>query len=172
MRRITGSTADAVLQALYPKTSDLLKRFEEVKVTANVADAERDRLRKYIQEHVDPGQYEDVILTFTPTAEQTYVNAEGKHVLKNYALVDCKRPEAGIQVVLLRTNEVTAESLASCILKELQKSREHLVDWLHERTLGAGLTLDNDDLYSEKGGTKIGIVVLPSEVKDGTPRAD
>jgi hypothetical protein len=58
------------------------------------------------------------------------------------------------------------------MLKELQKSREHLVEWLEERVVGAGLTLDNDDLYSEKGGTKIGIVVLPQEVADGTPRAD
>lgn len=170
--RITGSTADAVIQSLHPKTSDLLKRFEEVKAAANVADGERDRLRKYIQEHVDPGQYDDVLLTKTDTPEQTYVNAEGKHALKNYALVDCRRPEAGIHVVLLRTDEIAADGLASSMLKELQKSKEHLIDWLHERVLGAGLTLDNDDLYSEKGGTKIGIVVLPQEVADGTPRAD
>jgi hypothetical protein len=172
MRRITGSTADAVLQALYPKTNDLLKRFEEVKAQANVADAERDRLRKYIQEHVPAGKYEDVILTKEPTAEQVYVNADGKHALKYATLVACEKPEAGIQVVLLRTEAPNAGHLASSMLKELQKSREHLVEWLEERVVGAGLTLDNDDLYSEKGGTKIGIVVLPQEVADGTPRAD
>ena len=170
--RITGSTADAVIQSLHPKTSDLLKRFEEVKAAANVADAERDRLRKYIQDNVPAGRYDDVILTKEPTAEQTYVNADGKFALKHFTIVDCPRPEAGIQVWVFRTQAQSPQDFAHKLLIELQKSKDNLLAFIGEHFEGHGLTLDNDDLYSEKGGTKIGIVVIPSEVKDGTPRAD
>ena len=169
--RITGSTADAVIQSLYPKTNELLKRFEGVKKAANVVDGERDRLRKYIQEHVPEGKYEDVILTLSETASQIYPNADGKYVLKNLLLVDCEREDAGIPVVVLTMLATDAEQFTDILLHELQKSKASLLAYVQERLLGTGLTLDNEDLYSEKAGTKIDITVIPGGAH-GTPRAD
>lgn len=154
--RITKSTADAVVARLYPNTSDLLKRFEQVKQEANLADGERDKLRQYIQDNVPAGQYDNVLMTIETGAEQCYVNAEGKDALRYNCIVDGRQPEAGIEVVVLR-DAISVEAL----LHQLQTSKEALAEYLQSLVLCKGLTVDNDSLYSEKASRKIKIVILP-----------
>jgi hypothetical protein len=171
--RITSSTADAVLQALWPNTADLLKRFEEVKKTANVADGERDRLREYIQKNVPPGKYDNVILVIDNTAAQIYPNADGKFALKSYSIVapESKKPEAGIEVVMLAISVTGAQQLIDALLHQLQKGKDELRSYVEERLICIGVTADNDLLYMEKGGKKITITVIP-EAEDGATGAD
>lgn len=159
--RITGSTADAVIQSLYPETSELLKRFEMVKKVANVADGERDRLRKYIQEHVPEGRYNNILLSITEGAEQVYPNADGKFALKNYCIIEGPAQEAGIEVIVIASD--SPNQFVHDLLQALQKGKDYLVDFVKEHTLITGLTLDNAVFYTEKGSLKLTITEIPND---------
>jgi hypothetical protein len=156
--KITKSTADAVIDALYPNREDLLLRFETVKAQANLADGERDKLRQFIQDKVAEGQYGRCILSFDQGAEQAYVNSDGKFILKHYLLTDVDRVAAGRQVLVM-DGVVTLEA----VLHKLQQGKDELTTWWNANTIGIGETQENRDTYSEKGSTKISIVTLPEK---------
>ena len=155
--KITKSTADAVLDALYAgKTEQLLRRFEEVKALANVADAERDRLRKYLQEQVDVGRYGNMILNKEIGTSVMYPNAEGKFALEHGVIVMGVEKPIQASMVNLYAHKLTADAL----LHELQKGREHLERYLEAGYLGSGPMVDNDRLYQCSAPIKIKITEL------------
>jgi hypothetical protein len=164
--KIKESTADSVLAGLYPNPADLLKRFEAVKAVAGWSDTERDRLRKYIQDKLAPGAYDNVILGFSETASQIYPNAEGKHVLKAFMLSDLPKQEEGITVVALQFNG-EPEDLLDKVLHHMQTSKEAAAEYLRSICLGSGVTMDNLACYLEKGGMRINITILPEGVTVG-----
>lgn len=157
--KITKSTADAVLHELYAdKTEQLLKRFEEVKALANAVDAERDRLRKYLQEHVDVGRYGNMILDKEVGTSVMYPNTEGKFALEHGVIVmGIAKPEQTVTASLY-THKLTTDAL----LHELQKGREHLESYLEAGYLGSGPIADNDRLYQYSTPIKIKITELPT----------
>jgi hypothetical protein len=84
---ITGSTPDEVIKGLFKKESELLAHFDEVRKTANAADAERDRLRDYIKDNIEPGRYDNVLFSYRNAGSRAYANSSGLNALENYVIV-------------------------------------------------------------------------------------
>lgn len=160
MTEIKKSTPDAVLEVLYKDNLEgLLLRFEAVKAVANAADAERDRLRKYIQERVPVGQHGRVLLTKTPGTAVMYPNADGKYVLEHAMCIDGLGPQDEHAVVHVYSQKLDAARL----LAELQHGKEQLQHVLDAMLLGSGTCAVNAELYTYSEPLKIKIVVLPTE---------
>jgi len=155
---IKKTTPDAVLEALYKDNIEgLLLRFEAVKTFANAADAERDRLRKYIQERVPQGQHGRVILTKEPGTAVQYPNSDGKYCLEHCLILDGVGPQDDNRVLHVYTQKLSPERL----LAELQHGKEQLQHVLDALYVGAGTTAVNDHLYSYTEPLKVKLTVLP-----------
>lgn len=167
-KRITESTSDSEIAALYPVPANLLRRFEVVKKLANFADGERDALRKYIQKHFSPGMYGNVMLQISIGTDQVYPNSEAKYALTHYLQATVPKPNAdamGFGVVVLETTCSTAEELVDELLEQLQVSRDAAVAYIAERFLGSGFVLDNETLYVAKGSMTLTITEMPNDTK-------
>lgn len=137
--RIKGSTPDAEIAAnLTPE--EILTRFDNQKAIANVADTERDRLRKYIQDNMPNGRYGKWQLVKTAGTDVTYANSAGLYKLKSALIID-----AGPFFVPLAPGQV---------VRVVDESGELLV---------TGVIVDNSTLYTEKPPIKLGL----TEVHDG-----
>lgn len=155
---IKKTTPDAVLETLYKdNTEGLLLRFEAVKTFANAADAERDRLRKYIQERVPQGQHGRVILTKEPGTAVLYPNADGKYCLEHCLILDGMEPQNDHVILHVYTQKLSPERF----LAELQHGKEQLQHVLDALYVGSGTTAVNGDLFSYTEPLKVKLTVLP-----------
>jgi hypothetical protein len=85
MTEIDAKTPELVLNGL-PK-DHVLRTFDRYRKVANVADAIRDHLRKYIQKNVPAGKYGDVVMAFKAAGEHVYANAKGTSALEGCVIV-------------------------------------------------------------------------------------
>ena len=132
---ITKSTRDSIIEEKFKDEEDLLRRFDYIKKVANAADAERDRLREYIRDHIPSGRYGKATLGFRETSERIYANSEGNFQLEHgfIAVIDDARAP----------------------LKPDTVYKLH-----HDGKVVATLTqLDNTDLYTKKGSITITLVL-------------
>lgn len=162
-QRITESTADAVIASLYATPAELLRRFEFVKQLANLADGERDGLRKYIQKHFDAGMYDSVLLSVKTGAVQVYPNADGKHALVHYLLINSPAManfEEATAVIVIETTANTAEEFIDLFFT---MSRDEAVQYVSQNFVGAGFVIDNNLLYSAKGSKTLTITEIPND---------
>lgn len=137
---IKGSTTDSEIASCL-STEDILGRFVHSKEQANVWDAERDRLRKFIQEHVAPGRHGRFILELKQGTPRVYTTSEGNRAVQTCCVIDMglipKLPKAGKQVTIV--DEKTGE------------------------ILGRGVVLDNGSLYTRQPPTNVMITEVPNE---------
>jgi hypothetical protein len=147
-----------------PKTSDLLKRFEIAKGMANLWDGERDGLREAVKV-IPAGQYEDVLLTWSTSAEVVYVNSDGKYQLEfclQTSIPGWNPPtpeEDCSDVIALRGT--TPELLLDLVLHHMQTSKANALEYLKSIHIGSGELVSNELLYEKKGSNKSKIQVLP-----------
>jgi len=159
--RITKSTATAAIQARFTTTEELLKRFEVAKGQASLWDGERDGLREAVK-LTEPGQYGQCMLSKSESSPVTYVNSKGKFHIEE--CLQCSIPghaEAGVSIIAFGEIAKDPAHFLEIILTELQKGREHAIEFLERRFIGSGLTVDNASLYDRKGSEKATITVLP-----------
>ena len=163
--RITKNTAVAKVQAMFPTTSDLLKRFELAKNQANLWDGERDGIREAVK-LIKAGRYEDVILEKSKGSEVLYPNAEGKHQLEDclQTTIPSMDIPAETEVIALLGFSSPAHLLET-ILHTLQSSKADALALLENAFIGAGHIVDNESLYEKKGSEKATITILPKEAK-------
>ena len=137
---IKGSTTDSEI-ATQLSTEDILGRFVQAKEAANAVDAERDRLRKFIQEHVAPGRHGRFVLELKSGTPRVYTTSEGNRAVQTCCVVDMglipKIPKAGKHVLIV--DEKTGEQL------------------------GKGVILDNGSLYSRNPPINVNITEIPNE---------
>jgi hypothetical protein len=163
--RITKSTAVAAIRARFENDGQLLERFEVAKEQANLWDGERDGLREAVKQ-INPGQFtapsgNTVILSRTETAKVLYPNAAGKHQLENCLQCDIKaHAEAGVSIIAFGEIAEDPAHFLEIILSELQKGRDHAIEFLEQRFIGSGKTVDNAELYEKKGSEKTTITVI------------
>ena len=160
--RITKSTAVATIKALFPKDSDLLKRFEIAKQQANIWDGERDGIREVVK-LMPSGQYDNVILEQTSTAAVLYPNSDGKHQLENCLQTTIPAPTAtppGAGIIVF-TTEYNVEQFLDEILHKMQTSKQTALEYLQSNCIGTGDVVENTDLYAKTEGSKAKIVILP-----------
>lgn len=159
--RITKSTSLAVINGLFPKTSDMLKRFELVsKPQASLWDGERDGLREAIKATAN-GQYDNVILTKATGAPVSYVNAEGKHYVEDCMICTIPAREVEGGVIAFQYDGGTVEKFLDLILHNMQQGKDQALNLLNEMCIGNGDLVDNDSLYKSEGATKSTITILP-----------
>lgn len=159
--RITKSTAVAAVKARFETTAELLKRYELAKGQANLWDGERDGLREAVKTLPD-GQYDNVILSTSESAEVLYPNASGKFQLESCLQTTVPITKQYGQVVVFQIDgSGQPEVFLDAILHELQKGKEVALEFLKHRFVGAGDILENSDLYEKKGSSKAKITILP-----------
>lgn len=134
-------TVDAEIQAHLKTEEEVLQHFDAVRQEANKADAERDRLRKYIQENIEPGQYGFTILGFKNAGSRAYANSEGLNALQNN--------------VIIRPTEEVKEAL-------VDYGEEVTIRNSHGEIIWRGILVDNENLYSRSEQKNIQITVLPN----------
>ena len=149
--RITKSTAVSAIKARFPKTSDMLKRFEVAKAEANLWDGERDGLREAVKT-LDAGKYDDVSLSWTPTAAVLYPNSDGKYQLESTLQTNIP-PTEHERVIVFAGPETLKQ-----FLDELAKHKDPL-KYLKSIYVGTGDTINNNLLYEKKGSSKSTIIV-------------
>lgn len=162
--RITKSTAIAAIKARFPTTEDLLARFEVAKNQANLWDGERDGLREAVKT-LEGGQYGHTILSWTTTAAVMYPNSDGKHQIENTlqtSIPATRTLDAGDQILAFQIDGTpTPEQFLDAILSHMQKGKDHALEFLTARFVGAGELVANSSLYEKKGADKSQITVLP-----------
>lgn len=158
--RITKSTAVAGIKARFDSTEDLLKRFEVAKAQANLWDGERDGIREAVKT-IEPGQYGNLVLSKSMSAEVMYPNADGKHQIENCLQCTIPRVAEGIGLQAYGCGFVEPEEFLDEILTHMQKGKEQAVKYLHSIFLGEGITIPNSSLFEKKGAEKSQIMVLP-----------
>lgn len=162
--RITKSTAIAAIKARFETTEALLKRFELAKNQANLWDGERDGLREAVKT-LEGGQYGHTILAWSTSAAVMYPNSTGKHQLENCMQSTVPIPEkfdVNDQIMVFQIDGTPSpEQFLDAILSHMQKGKEHALEFMTARFLGAGELVRNLDLYEKKGADKSQITVLP-----------
>ena len=109
---IKKSTSDMEIKAVFKDDNEvILARFEEVKEQANAMDAERDRLRQYIQERIPNGVYGSHQLIKTEGTPRFTATSDGNAMLQ-YGLViepsnliKLPKKEEMVQVISLETGK-------------------------------------------------------------------
>jgi hypothetical protein len=135
---IKGSTSDSEI-ASQLTTEEILGRFVSSKEQANVWDAERDRLRKFIQEHIQPGRHGKFVLELKQGTPRVYSTSLGNQALQTACVIDMglipKPIKAGKTVKIIddKTGEI----------------------------LGTGFVVDNGSLYTRTPPTNVNIIELP-----------
>ena len=158
--RITKSTAVAAVKARFENNAELLKRFDLAKGQANLWDGERDGLREAVKTIPD-GQYDNVILTTTESAEVLYPNASGKFQLESCLQTTVPITKQDGQVVVFQIDgSGQPEVFLDAILHELQKGKDAALSFMKQRFVGAGDILENSDLYEKKGSVKATVTIL------------
>jgi hypothetical protein len=162
--RITKSTAIAAIKARFETTEALLSRFEIAKSQANLWDGERDGLREAVKT-LEGGQYGHTILSWSTTAAVMYPNSDGKHQIENTMQTSIPIPrtlEAGDGIMAFQIDgTMSPESFLDAILQQLQKGKDHALEFLQARFVGHGELVANSSLYEKKGADKSQITVLP-----------
>lgn len=149
--RITKSTAVPAVKSRFPRPSDLLKRFEIAKGQANLWDGERDGLREAVKT-LDAGKYDDVTLSWTPTAPVLYPNADGKYQLES--TMQTNIPPTDHERVIVFAGPETPKQF----LDEIMKHKDPL-GYLKRIYVGTGDTVNNGLLYERKASSKSTIIV-------------
>ncbi len=158
--RITKSTAVAAVRARFETTADLLKRFEVAKAQANLWDGERDGIREAVKVIPD-GQYDNVVLSTTESAEVLYPNADGKFQLESCLQTTVPITDQDGQVVVFQIDgSGQPEVFLDAILHELQKGKDNALAFMKQRFVGSGSIIDNSALYDKKGSTKAKVTIL------------
>lgn len=108
---IRKSTSDMEIKALFESEEAILARFEEVKAICNLMDAERDRLRQYIQEKLESGMHGCLKLVKTEGTPRFTATSEGNTMLQfgliiePANLVKLPKKEELVQVVSMETGK-------------------------------------------------------------------
>ena len=109
---IKKSTSDMEIKAVFKDDNEvILARFEEVKERANALDAERDRLRQYIQERIPNGVYGSRQLVKTEGTPRFSSTTEGNAMLQYGLIIEpanlvkLPKKEEMVQVVSLETGK-------------------------------------------------------------------
>jgi len=158
--RITKTTAIAAIQARFKSTAELLERFELAKNQANLWDGERDGLREVVKSIPD-GQYDNVILSSSMSAEVLYPNSGGKHQIENCMQSTVPIADPGIGIQVYGCGLKTPEEFLDAILSQMQHGKDKALAYLQSVWVGEGITVDNDELYEKKGSSKAKITILP-----------
>ncbi len=136
---VKGSTTDSEIASTF-KSEEILERFARAKEYSNRWDTERDRLRKFIQDRMEPGRYGKYILDISEGSPRVYVNKEGNQMVLNGVIVDAgllHQPiKGGIRV---RVVDLDGEILAE------------------------GETVANSTLFTRKPPLKIDLTEVPNE---------
>ena len=156
--RITKSTAVAAIKARFSSEAELLKRFEVAKGQANLWDGERDGLREAVK-LMDPGQYDNVILSKSESAPVLYPNSSGKHQLENCIQCTVESTTRRGGVAVLHTN-MSADAFLDHVLSLASRGKEQAQQYIRDTWLGSGEIVDNDELYEKKGSEKASITIL------------
>mgnify|MGYP001016848045 CR=1 FL=1 len=140
---IKGSTTDSeIATSLTPE--EILGRFTTSKAQANIWDAERDRLRSFIQEHMTSGRYGNLVLELSQGTARVYASSTGNAMLQTGVILDMglipKPIKGGTSVIIV--NADTGEEL------------------------GRGKVVANDACFSKKPPTTVKIMEVPEEVAD------
>lgn len=135
---IKTKTTDLELSSKF-STEALLVRFAKAKAAASKSDTERDRLRKFIQQHVASGRYGDMILDKTTGSPRVYVNSAGNEAIQSCIVID-----TGIDAKLLKGG--TEVTLVHSGGTQLQ-----------------GSVVDNETLYSRKASVKLTLMEVPND---------
>lgn len=158
--RITKSTAVVAVKARFSTMAELLTRFELAKAQASIWDGERDGIREAVKTLPD-GQYDNVILSTTESAEVLYPNASGKFQLESCLQTTVPITKQDGQVVVFQIDgSGQPEVFLDAILHELQKGKEMALEFMKQRFVGVGEILENSDMYEKKGSTKAKITIL------------
>lgn len=139
---LKGNTTDAeIVSRLTPE--EILGRFAKSKEHANRWDTERDRLRTFIQDHIEPGRYGQFILEKTLGSPRVYATSEGNTILQTGILINPglipypKGLKAGTAV--------------------------NVVDQATGEILRRGVVIANADCFSKKPPTNIKLTEIPNE---------
>lgn len=136
---VKASTPDHEIAAKLT-SEEVLERFDGAKEHANRWDAERDRLRTYIQEHLPTGRYGSYVLVKKEGTPRVYSSTLGNKMIQTGLVIDLglfgKPPKGGQKVsVVTETGEVIAE----------------------------GITVSNSELFSKKPPINISLTEVPDE---------
>lgn len=85
--KIKKSTPDSEIASKF-SVEEILRRFMLAKEHSNRWDAERDRLRDFIKEHVEEGKYGNIYLEKSEGTPRVYATSEGNRILQEGCLVD------------------------------------------------------------------------------------
>jgi hypothetical protein len=139
---IKKSTPDSeIATKLTPE--EILGRFVDAKAHANRWDAERDKLRSFIQEHMVSGRYGAYVLDKTEGTARVYATSAGNVILQSGILIDPglipypKSLKAGIDV--------------------------KVIDAITGEVLRLGKTVDNKDCFSKKPPINLKITEVPED---------
>ena len=138
--KIKKSTPDSEIASKFT-VEEILCRFMTAKDHSNRWDAERDRLRDFIKEHVEEGRYGSVILVKSEGTPRCYATSEGNRLLQEGCLVDVGiipypkgvKPGTVVNVVDESTGEI----------------------------LRKGVIVDNRDCYSKKPPINLKLTEVP-----------
>lgn len=120
---------------------EILAKFADAKGYSTRWDAERDRLRKFIQEHMDSGRYGKFILEKKDGTARVYASSEGNKFIQCGLMIDMGllskplKDGTGVVVVDAETNE----------------------------ELTSGIVVGNNRLYSKKPPINIKLTEIPDE---------
>lgn len=144
---IKKSTPDSeIASKLTPE--EILGRFCSAKEYSNRWDAERDKLRKFIQEHMEPGRYGQFILDKSEGTPRVYATSLGNGYLQDGVIIDVgiipypKSLKAGTKV--------------------------NIVDDESGEILRRGQIVDNKECFSKKPPVQLKITEVPD---DGNPES-
>jgi hypothetical protein len=140
--KIKKSTPDSEIASKFT-TEEILRKFMLAKNYSNRWDAERDRLRDFIKEHVEPGQYGNIILDKGEGTPRVYATSEGNRLIQEGCLIDVGiipypkglKPGTSVNVVDEATGEV----------------------------LRKGVIVDNRDCFSKKPPVQLKLTEVPPQ---------
>ena len=136
---IKKSTTDTEI-ATKLSSEEILHKFAVAKKQANRWDAERDRLRKFIQEHMEPGKYGQFILDKALGTPRVYASSAGNAFLQVGLAID-----------------------TGLVPKQLKAGQEVAIYSVGGEKLVSGIVLDNSVLFSKKAPTQITLMEVPNE---------
>lgn len=139
---IKKSTPDSeIASKLTPE--EILGRFVNAKEHSNRWDAERDKLRSFIQERMEPGRYGAFILDKTEGTPRVYATSRGNGVLQDAVIIDPglipypKGLKGGTDV--------------------------HVIDATTKEVLRIGKVVDNRECFSRKPPIQLKITEVPED---------
>ena len=144
---IKASTSDSDLASRFSH-EEILGRFYESKPKANRWSAEADRLRKFIQAHIEPGRYGAFILEKKDGTPRVTATSQGNAALQGALVVD-----------------------VGLIPAKAKPGQEVWVINEDGETIAHGTVVDNKLLFNKKAPQMVNLTEIPEEIIHGSPDA-